>query len=214
MTTRNWKVTVAMLVLLCCAASEMRAQENKPQKPRPKIIAFGSDSPERGTTRVGYWDNEKNVGAGQFAIDYGRPVWKKDYEDTAKFDAMTKGKVYRLGSNFWTTLDTDVPLTIAGKTIPAGSWYLGLHRSDDGATWSLVFIDPAKARAGHMDASEIDRAPISFKAPLTSDAGGEMKDKLTIDLVFQKGDLKNVTLKIGWGKIQLSAPIEVPISAS
>lgn len=214
MTTRNWKVLVAMLVLLCCAASEMLAQENKPQKPRPKIIAFGSDSPERGTTRVGYWNNEKNQGAGQFAIDYGRPVWKKDYEDMAKFDAMTKGKVYRLGSNFWTTLDTDMPLVIAGKTIPAGAWYLGLHRSEDGATWSLVFIDPAKARAGHIDASEIDRAPVAFKAPMTADPGSEMKEKLTIDLVFQRGDLKNVKLKIGWGKIQLSAPIEVPISAS
>jgi hypothetical protein len=49
---------------------------------------------------------------------------------------------------------------------------------------------------------------------MTTDASGEMKEKLTIDLVFQKGDLKNVTLKIAWGKIQLSAPIQVPISTS
>lgn len=205
------KFAVAMFALLFCVTAELQAQDAG-KKPRQKIGAFGSDSPERGTTRVGYWNNEKNMGAGQFAIDYGRPMWKQDYEDTAKFDAMTKGKVYRLGSNFWTTLDTDMPLTIAGKTIPAGAWYLGLHRSDDGATWSLVFIDPAKARAAHVDASEIERAPISFKAPMTADPGGEMKDKLTIDLVFKKGDLKNVTLKIAWGKIQLSAPIQVPIS--
>jgi hypothetical protein len=207
------KSVLVGFIAIFCLGSIGHGQENKP-KPRPKIVAFGSDSPERGTTRVGYWNNEKNQGAGQFAIDYGRPVWKKDYEDTAKFDAMTKGHVYRLGSNFWTTLDTDMPLVIAGKTIPAGVWYLGLHRSDDGATWSLVFIDPAKARAAHVDASEIERAPISFKAPMTADATGDMKDKLTIDLVFQRGDLKNVTLKIAWGKIQLSAPIEVPMSAS
>jgi hypothetical protein len=208
------KAVFVGFIAIFCLGFVVQAQENKPQKPRPKIGVFGSDSPERGTTRVGYWNNEKNQGAGQFAIDYGRPVWKKDYEDTAKFDAMTKGKVYRLGSNFWTTLDTDMPLTIAGKTIPAGSWYLGLHRSDDGATWSLVFIDPAKARAAHIDASEIERAPVSFKAPMTADPSGEMKDKLTIDLVFQRGDLKNVKLKIAWGTIQLSAPIEVPMSAS
>jgi len=202
------------IIALVCLASLVQGQENKPQRPRPKIVAFGSDSPERGTTRVGYWSNEKNQGAGQFAIDYGRPVWRKEYEDTANFDKMTKGKVYRLGSNFWTTLDTDMPLTLAGKTVPAGVWYLGLHRSEDGATWSLVFIDPAKARAAHVDASEIERAPIAFKAPMTTDASGEMKEKLTIDLVFQKGDLKNVTLKIAWGKIQLSAPIQVPISTT
>src|SRR2546422_10299798 len=152
------------LVIVFVLSSVVWAQENKPQKPKPKIVAFGSDSPERGTTRVGYWNNEKNQGAGQFAIDYGRPVWRKEYEDTANFDKMTKGKVYRLGSNYWTTLDTDIPLTVAGKSIPAGQWYLGLHRSEDGATWSLAFIDPAKARAAHLDASEIERAPIAFKA--------------------------------------------------
>lgn len=197
------------MAIVMCVASAPYAQENKP---RPKIVAFGSDSPERGTTRVGYWNNEKNMGAGQFAIDYGRPIWKREYEDTANFDKMTKGQVYRLGSNFWTTLDSDMPLTIAGKAIPAGAWYLGLHRSDDGATWSLVFIDPAKARAAHIDASEIGRAPIAFKAPMTTEQATESKDKLTIDLVFQRGNLKDVTLKIAWGKIQLSAPVQVPMS--
>lgn len=107
-----------------------------------------------------------------------------------------------------------MPLTIAGKTIPAGSWYLGLHRSADGATWSLVFIDPAKARASHIDASEIKRAPIAFTAPIVIAEAAESKDKLTIDLVFQKGNLKDVTLRIAWGKLLLSAPIQVPVPAS
>jgi len=210
MKSKTSKILFGMAMVMCLV-SGLYAQENKP---RPKIIAFGSDSPERGTTRVGYWNNEKNMGAGQFAIDYGRPVWRKEYDDTANFDKMTKGKVYRLGSNFWTTLDSDMPLTIAGTTVPAGSWYLGLHRSDDGATWSLVFIDPAKARAAHVDASEIERAPIAFKVPIAIGEAAESKDKLTIDLVFQKGNLKDVTLRIAWGKLLLKAPIQVPISAS
>ena len=188
------------------------AQDNKPAP--PPIVAFGSDSPERGTTLVGFWNTKKDKGAGQFAIDYGRPVWKKDYEDTAKFDAMTKGNVYRLGSNFWTTLDSDMPLTIAGTQIPAGLWYLGLHRSQDGATWSLVFIDPMKARAEHVDASEISRAPIAYKAAMTLEQATESKDKLTIDLVFKRANPKNVTLRIGWGKLQLSAPVQVPVPSA
>lgn len=206
------KFTIALFALVFCVTSDLNAQDAT--KARPKIVAFGSDSPERGTTRVGYWNNEKNMGAGQFAIDYGRPVWKKEYEDAATFDKITKGQVYRLGSNFWTTLDTDMPLNIAGKSIPAGVWYLGLHRSEDGATWSLVFIDPAKARAAHVDASEIARAPIAFKAPMTVEQATDMKEKLTIDLTWQKGNLKDVTLRIAWGKMQLSAPIQVPIPAS
>jgi len=194
------KLAFAMLLALLSVA----AAQNK----RPPIDVFGSDSPERGTTRVGYWDNTKNKGAGQFAIDYGRPVWKAAYEDAPKFDSMTKGKTWRMGSNYWTTLDTDISLTISGKSVPAGLWYLGLHRSDDGSKWSLVFIDPAKVRSAHMDASEINRAPIEFEAPVTMEQPGEMRDKLTIDLSYQQSNLNDVTLKISWGKLQLSAPIK------
>src|SRR5215471_499208 len=143
MRLKHYRVTMALLALALGMASVVNGQN------KPKVVAFGSDSPERGTTRVGYWDTQKNQGMAQFAIDYGRPVWKKDYEDSAKFDKMTKGQVYRLGSNFWTTLDTDIPLTIAGKNVPAGHWYLGLYRSEDGGTWSLCLIDPAKVRAAH-----------------------------------------------------------------
>lgn len=208
MKLKSSRFAFVSFALLICFASVLQAQD---KKPTPLIVAFGSDSAERGTTRVGLWNTKKNMGAGQFAIDYGRPVWRKEYEDTAKFDQMTKGKVYRLGSNFWTTLDSDIPIVIAGKSIPAGHWYLGLHRSDDGATWSLVFIDPAKARAEHMDASEVGRAPIAFKAPMTTEQAGELKEKLTIDLLFQEANPKDVTLKIAWGKLQLSAPIQVPV---
>ncbi|HSB11924.1 MAG TPA: DUF2911 domain-containing protein [Blastocatellia bacterium] len=213
MKLRALNLAVVLCAMMLCVTSGIQAQDAA-NKPRPNIGAFGSDSPERGTTRVGYWNNAKNQGAGQFAIDYGRPVWKKEYEDAANFDKMTKGQVYRLGSNFWTTLDTDMPLNIAGKTIPAGAWYLGLHRSEDGATWSLVFIDPAKARAAHIDASEIGRAPIAFKAPMTVEQATEMKEKLQIDLTWQKPNIKDVTLRIAWGKMQLSAPIQVPVPSS
>ena len=73
-----------------------------PAQDRPAIEAFGGAEPdERGSTRVLYWDRQKDLGAGEFAIDYGRPVWKKDYEDLAKFDGMTKGKTWRLGKDFW-----------------------------------------------------------------------------------------------------------------
>ena len=211
MKLKSSRLVFVSFALVICFAPVLQAQD---KKPRPLIVAFGSDSPERGTTRVGLWNTKKNMGAGQFAIDYGRPVWRKEYEDTAKFDKMTNGKVYRLGSNFWTTLDSDIPLVIAGKSIPAGQWYLGLHRSDDGATWSLVFIDPAKTRAAFMDASEIGRAPIAFKAPMTTEQASDMKEKLTIDLMFQEANPKDVTLKIAWGKLQLSAPIQVPVPTS
>ncbi|MBZ5553271.1 MAG: DUF2911 domain-containing protein [Acidobacteriia bacterium] len=197
---------VSILTLLLSLPRLVQAQPKQ-----PAIVAFGSDSPERGTTRVGYWNTQKNMGTGQFAVNYGRPVWNKDYEDPAKFDPMTKGKTWRMGSNFWTVLDTDMPLKISGKTVPAGLWYLGLHRSEDGKQWSLAFIDPVKARREHVDASEIGRAPTEFMVPVTMDPPGDLKEKLAIDLVFKRPDIQNVTLKIAWGTLRLSAPIIVPV---
>ena len=180
------------------------------QQQRPNIIAFGSDSPERGTTRVGYWNRAKNQGTGQFAIDHGRPIWKKEYEDVATFDKMTKGSTWRLGENFWTTLDTDMPLKIGGQNVPVGAWYLGVERSADGAQWNLVFIDPAKARGAHVDASEIQRAPVAFKAPLKFERVTESAQRLVINLEFKQAAIRDVTLRIRWGGLQLTAPVEVP----
>ncbi|MGA2611025.1 MAG: hypothetical protein ABSH01_26565, partial [Terriglobia bacterium] len=90
------------------------------QQQRPKIVAEGGTPDDRASARVLYWNTQTNAAAGQFVIDYGRPVWKKEYEDPAKFDAMTRGKIWRMGSNFWSILDTQLPLSIGGKKVPVG----------------------------------------------------------------------------------------------
>jgi Protein of unknown function (DUF2911) len=87
------------------------------------IQVFGGQPDERASTRILY---ETDKAIGEFAIDYGRPVWKKEYEDPAIFDKMTRGKVWRLGKDFWTTLDTSLPLRIAGREVSIGYYYLGV----------------------------------------------------------------------------------------
>jgi Protein of unknown function (DUF2911) len=182
------------------------------QKTRPVIVAEGGTPDDRGSARVLYWNTKVDAAAGQFAINYGRPVWKKAYEDKAAFDKMTDGKVWRMGSNFWTTLVTDLPINISGKEISPGTYYLGLHRSDDGAKWSLAFIDPAGAMATHLDAFDIRKAKVDFLAPMTTESAGETAEKLTITLTYPKGEIRNVTLKVAWGDLALSAPIKVSVS--
>jgi hypothetical protein len=201
------KITIAILfVLALCWVGAAGAQDKQ-----ANIVVFGSDSLERGTVRVGYWNRAKNTGAGGFFIDYGKPVWKKDYEDAGKFDSMTKGKVWRLGSEYWSVLDTNVPLKVGGTNVPPGQWYIGLHRSQDGAAWSLVFIDPSKVRGTRLDPSEINRAPVEFRAPMTMEQTKEVAEKLTISLDVPKEDPKRTTMKIAWGNLQLKAPIEVAL---
>ena len=119
---------------------------------------------------------------GELAINYGRPVWKAEYADPATFDQMTKGRVWRMGNNFWTVLDTNLPLRIAGKDIAVGAYYLGVHRSGDGDTWSLAFMDPVKIRRARLDAAEIAKATVDFTAPMTFAKAEETTEELTISL--------------------------------
>lgn len=175
------------------------------QKP---IQVFGGQPDKRASTRLLY---ETDRAIGEFAIDYGRPAWKKEYEDPSTFDKMTRGKVWRLGKDFWTTLDTSLPLTIAGRKVLVGYYYLGLHRSEDGATWSVAFLDPNQIRSSRLDAFEINKAPIAFKVPMKLEEGAERVDKLALLLSYQKQNITSVTLRIAWGKLLLTAPIQVQL---
>ncbi len=190
--------------VLTAVALTAAAQEKK------GIVAEGGDPPdERASARLLYWDRDARSAAGQIAINYGQPVWKKDYEDPAKFDSLTKGKVWRMGKDYWTVLDTQLPLKIAGKPVAAGSYFLGLHRSSDGAQWSLAFIDPAEVRRARLDASQIGKARVAFMAPMSAQKADDKAERLTITLSHPKDDLKNVTLKLAWGNTLLTAPVQV-----
>jgi Protein of unknown function (DUF2911) len=182
------------------------------QQAKKGITPEGGEADDRGSARVLYWDLDQDHSAGQFAVNYGRPVWKKDYEDPAKFDAMTKGKVWRMGSNFWSELDTCLPLHISGKSVGAGLYYLGMRRSEDGAKWTLVFIDPAKIRQMKMDGFEINKAPIWFETPVAFEKTSTIAEKLTITMVYTKENMRHVTMKVQWGNMELTAPIEVTVS--
>ena len=200
------KMRIALGTLVLLSFIPALAQQSK-----PVVVAEGGQPDDRASARVLYWNTAKDGAAGQFAIDYGRPVWKSVYEDPVKFDQMTKGKVWRMGSNFWTTLDTCLPLKISGKVVPSGYYYLGLHRSQDGSKWSLAFIDPVKVRAAHIDAFNVDKAPVSFEVPMSSAAAASKPEKLTMELYYPKDNIRKVTLSVTWGTLALTAPIDVTV---
>jgi len=182
------------------------------QQPKPVIVAEGGTPDDRASARVLYWNTKKDVSAGQLAIDYGRPVWKSIYEDATKFDAMTKGKIWRMGSNFWTNLDTSLPLKISGREVPPGYYYLGLHRSAEGSNWSLAFLDPMEVRAVDLDAFDINKGRPRFEVPMTLAETRTKAEKLTITLSYPKEAVGKVTLKVAWGTLTLTAPIDVTVS--
>jgi len=202
------KARYSIPLLLVVLVSPLVAQ----QKPQPEIVAEGGTPDDRASARVLYWNMKLDSSAGQLSIDYGRPLWKKDYEDPAKFDAMTIGKVWRMGSNFWTLLDTSLPLKISGKMVQPGYYFLGLRRSTDGERWSLAFIDPAKVRAARLDGFEVQKAKVEFEVPVTVQKASVVTEKLTITLSYPQNTPTDVTFKLLWGNLMATAPIEVTLA--
>lgn len=170
---------------------------------QPKVTEFGQQT-ERGGTRVAFWDNEKNQALGQAAIDYGRPLWKPEYQE--QLDAMTSGKIWRLGENFWTTFDCNIPVRIGGIDVPVGYYYLVVKRSEDGSAWRLAFVDPDPIRQKHIDAFEVStrptEIPVRFEAPLTFEPRDAPRQRLEIQLTEER-------LVIEWGTFALSAPVSI-----
>ena len=199
------KQTLLILSLVVCTAVVFNGQGRLSGVIVESEPALG----ERGLTRIHWWNPQKDMPVAAVSIDFGRPVWNRQLDNPAAFDQLTRGKVWRLGSDYWTTLDTNLPLTIGGRNIGVGLWYLGLDRSADGATWSLAFIDPVKARSGGMDGHWMDRVPVEFKVPLTVEAAtGAMTEKLTITLAAQPANMRNLTLRIAWGRLRLATPVQ------
>ncbi len=190
------------LAFMVLAGTPFYAQQSS------EVVALGGGRvAQRASARVLYSNRADNTFPGQFSISYGQPEWRSEYEDPTTFDQMTQGRVWRMGNNFWTVLDTNLPLRIAGREIPAGAYYLGIHRSEDGGTWSLAFMDPTKIRRARLDASEIHKATVDFMVPMTFLKAEETAEKLAISLNTE--ELTDVTLKVVWGTLQLTTPIQV-----
>ncbi len=76
------------------------------------------------------------VGGKDVRIDYGRPALKgRSLEELTK--QLPADRIWRAGENQVTTLSSDGPLSVAGKTVPAGRYSLYVHAGDN-AAWSLV----------------------------------------------------------------------------
>jgi hypothetical protein len=174
------------------------------------LEAFGGEA-QRVSTSIAYFaqpSENEFVSAGGVAINYGQPEWKAEYEE--QFDELTKGKRWRFGNNFWTTLDTNLPLTIAGTEVAPGYYYLVLERSNEDQ-WSLVLLDPKPIQAKKLDASGAEDTSGGVSAPLTPAESAEPAVKLTVKLVRNEENIKKATLEIQWGTRKLTAPIEVGV---
>ncbi len=199
------KTLLGLLLIACCSISAAPAQQ------RRDFWVYGQVVEQRGASRIGYWKRNVNAGLGEVVVDYGRPVWKDNYVN--QLDQLTRGKMWRMGDNYWTLLDTNLPIKIGGVDIPVGLYYLAVKRSPDGALWELALIDPAKCRERLLDSYDVgtrpSEIPVLYTAPLAFHESQELVERLTILLALDSDSQTKGKMELTWGKFSLSTSLEI-----
>ena len=171
------------------------------------------DAGERGATRVLFWSLEGKQALGQMAMGYGRPEWTDQL--AASFDEATRGRVWRCGRNFWTTLDSGFRFNVGKSTVEAGYYYIAVRRSEDGGEWELLLIDSTAARQLHLDAFETTTAraadlPVQHALPLRYRRSDTVRRTLEILLESRHPDAPlTVALTIRWGNHELTSDLDI-----
>jgi quercetin dioxygenase-like cupin family protein len=169
--------------------------------PKPTEQTPYDEHSARGATRIFYWFGPDS--AGQVNIDYGRPRWQAAYQ---KFLDQPSGKRWRLGENFWTTLDTNMALQLSGVDVPIGSYYCVLH-NDGERGLSLLLVDPAEVRRRRLDAYEADKTTGGIVVPLRREPTDVAAGRLAIEFAVDRDARDRGRLEVSFGKNRLMADV-------
>lgn len=175
-----------------------------------KVHVFGGTGTRAASTLVMFGDNF----AGGMSIVYGTPQWQDEYDGMID---KVKGRLNRLGKDWWTTFTTSVDVEIGGTKIAAGSYLIGLDCSADGK-FGLAFLEATKGmKAQAMPFPTGEDGSMNWKpdvvAPLElkKDANEKSVEKLKIELAADKDDPSQGSFTLSWGKHVLTAPMKIAI---
>jgi hypothetical protein len=137
------------------------------------------------------------IGGATFMVDYGRPLarGRKLLGDVISYD-----RVWRTGANAATQLTTSAPITLAGLSLPAGTYTLWTapHASS---------VDLIVNKQTGQWGTEYRRDQDLGTAKMTSDSMATGVEKFTISV--EPTDARHGTLKMEWGTFRWTAPIVV-----
>ena len=159
---------------------------------------------QRGYFRLSFWG--KGGACAQVVMHYGRPAWKEAY--ARAIDAPANGtQHWRLGQNFWTTLDTSVPLTLGGVPVAAGYYYVTLRARDGDIR--LVLHEPSEIYRRRTDASDVASLRGGLEIPLHDEPSATFAESLEIDVVMdQQRELTGHDLVLRFGPYQLYTSLD------
>ena len=96
-----------------------------------------------------------SLGGGTVKVEYGRPP----LEGRNLMDVIQPGLLWRMGADQPTTMESDVPLKIGDKEVPAGKHIL-LARFTEKKKWSLVVS--SKSAFEHQDSDTVAQVEGEF----------------------------------------------------
>ena len=152
------------------------------------------------------------LGTNKVTIDYGRPALKGRDLNVLMKD-LPADRIWRAGENEVTTFTTQAPLSIGGKTVPAGKYTVYVQADEKGA-WALILNGDLGVPLGKI----WDKAPENMKdapwphlddytkaigdkelvrAKMKAAKPGPAADLFTIAFAPPKG--KSADLTLAWG---------------
>ena len=137
------------------------------------------------------------IGAATFSVDYGRPLARGR---TLLGNVISYDRVWRTGANAATQFTTSAPITLAGLSLPAGTYTL----------WTVPHVgrvDLIVNRQTGQWGTEYSRAQDLGTVPMKSDSVDTPVEKFTISI--EASDARHGTLAMAWGTFRWTAPIVV-----
>jgi len=168
---------------------------------KPGKVQVFAQTVERRCSRIAWFDRKGSPG--QVAIDYSPVKWLPKYDDLV---GKMIGKKWRFGSDFWTSLDTSVPLLLGGVTVPAGYYYLTIEQREPGE-FQLALHDANEVKSKRIDAFQAERLQGGLEVKLNHGKGEKLAEQLHVAIKMDDGSLDHGTLFVHFGEHELSAPV-------
>jgi hypothetical protein len=137
------------------------------------------------------------IGAATFSVDYGRPLARGR---TLLGNVITYDRVWRTGANAATQFTTSAPVTLAGLSLPAGTYTL----------WTLPHlkgVDLIVNKQTGQWGTDYRRAQDLGIAPMKADSVATPVEQFTI--AIEPTDARHGRLVMSWGSFRWTVPIVV-----
>lgn len=180
------------------------AKQARPDK--TQVFAVQTD---RKCARIAWFNRAGSPG--QVAVDYTAVPWHDKYAAMVESPEML-GKRWRLGGDFWTTLDTSVDAEIGGVAVPAGHYYLTLVQREAGHPLLCVH-DAAEVKKQRLDPFQAARVQGGIEIPLAMSKGEKVAAHLDLGIHVEKGSLDHATFDVRFGPFVLTAPVLLKVGS-